>query len=158
VPELKRVEQHSHLSVRRRGCDEARIFGLMSRGWTEAKSITVKLQREFLSEPAQWRALLNSPVSPDLEATMISTAQQLFEQGKLEGRVEGRVEGRAEGRAEGRTEGETLFLERLLQAKFGPLSAADRQRIMTASPETRLSWGERVLIAVTLTDVFAETH
>jgi hypothetical protein len=44
VPELKRVEQHSHLSVRRRGCGEARIFGLMSRGWTEAKSITVKLQ------------------------------------------------------------------------------------------------------------------
>jgi hypothetical protein len=46
VPELKRVEQHSHLSVRRRGCGEARIFGLMSRGWTEAKSITVKLQKE----------------------------------------------------------------------------------------------------------------
>ena len=101
-------------------------------------------------QPAQWQALLNPPFSPDLEATMISTAQQLFEQGKLEGRVEGRVEGR--------TEGETLFLERLLQARFGPLSTADRQRIMMASPETRLSWGERVLTAATLADVFAETH
>lgn len=74
-------------------------------------------------QPAQWRALLNPPVSPDLEATMISTAQQLVEQGKPEGRIEGQ------------TEGETLFLECLLQARFSPLSVADRQRIMTASPK-----------------------
>lgn len=92
--------------------------------------------------PAQWRALLAPPLSPDLEATMISTAQQLFEQGKIEGKLEG----------------ETLFLERLLQARFGKLPPSYQRRIAEVDPETRLSWGERVLTAATLAEVFADTH
>ena len=45
VPELKRVERHSHLSVRRRGCDEARIDRAdESKADAEMKSITAKLQ------------------------------------------------------------------------------------------------------------------
>ncbi len=92
--------------------------------------------------PAQWRALLTPPPSPALEATMISTAQQLFDQGKIEGKFEG----------------ETLFLERLLYAKFGPLPPGYQRRIADANPETLLSWGERLLTATTLAEVFADPH
>lgn len=93
-------------------------------------------------KPTQWRTLLTPPPSPDLEAAMISTAQQLFEQGKIEGKIEG----------------ETLFLERLLQAKFGKLSQSYQHRIAAADPETLLSWGERVLNASTLAEIFGDTH
>lgn len=82
--------------------------------------------------------MLAPPLSPALEVTIISTAQQLFDQGKIEGK--------------------TLFLERLLQAKFGKLPPSYQRRIAEANPETRLSWGERVLTAATLAEVFADSH
>ncbi|MBL8260022.1 MAG: hypothetical protein JNM60_09470 [Candidatus Competibacteraceae bacterium] len=72
---------------------------------------------------------------------MTSTAQQLFEQGKIEGEIEG----------------ETLFLEHLLHAKLGPLPSGYQRRIAQATPESRLTWGERALTAATLADVFADT-
>ena len=51
-----------------------------------------------------------------------------------------------------------MFLERLLQAKFGRLPPSYRHRIAEADAETLLSWGERVLSAATLAEVFADTH
>ena len=89
-------------------------------------------------EPAQWQALMTSPVSSQMEATMISAAQKLFERGKLEGKLEG----------------ESLILLRLLQAKFGKVSPTYQKRIKRADAETLLMWSERVLSATSIGEVF----
>jgi len=71
---------------------------------------------------------------------MISAAQKLFEQGKLEGKLEG----------------ESLILGRLLQAKFGVVPAAYQKRIKQADAQTLLIWSERVLTAAALDEVFGK--
>lgn len=79
---------------------------------------------------------------------------RFYQQAVEEGRNEGRKEGREEGREEGRSEGEAALLLRLLARRFGPVSAATRQRIAEADADTLLVWGERVLDAKTLDDVW----
>nr|VFJ88909.1 MAG: protein of unknown function (DUF4351) [Candidatus Kentron sp. LFY] len=59
------------------------------------------------------------------------------------------------GIEQGRGEGEAVFLMRLLRHKFGPLSPALEQRIRNAEPEALATWGERVLSAQTLDEVFS---
>ena len=76
------------------------------------------------------------------EETIMSTAEKL----KREGRVEGRVEGEAKGRAE--------LLLRQLTKRFGPPSTATVTRIRAASIAELDGWGERLLDAKTLAEVF----
>jgi predicted transposase/invertase (TIGR01784 family) len=65
-------------------------------------------------------------------------------------------DGRQEGRQEGHTEGEAALLIRQLERKFGPLAAEHRARIDAADAETLLRWGERLLSAETIDDVFRD--
>jgi hypothetical protein len=55
---------------------------------------------------------------------------------------------------QGLRQGEAAVVLRLLECRFGPLDETVRQRIQAADAETLLLWGERVLTAQTLTDVF----
>jgi len=56
--------------------------------------------------------------------------------------------------AEGRVEGEAALLLRRLERKFRPLPESARQRIAAANAETLLAWGERVLDARSLDEVW----
>jgi hypothetical protein len=62
----------------------------------------------------------------------------------------------AEGRKEGIEEGEKKLLVKQLARKFGELSAEVRERIEAASSEQVDLWGERVLTAQSIEQVFAE--
>jgi predicted transposase/invertase (TIGR01784 family) len=53
-----------------------------------------------------------------------------------------------------RTEGEAELLLRLLERRFGPLSEAARQQVTKADAETLLVWGDRILDAKTLAEVW----
>ena len=55
---------------------------------------------------------------------------------------------------EGRVEGEAAMLLRLLERKFHPLPESARQRVASADAETLLVWGERVLDAKNLEEVW----
>ena len=55
---------------------------------------------------------------------------------------------------EGRVEGEAALLLRQLERKFPPLPESARQRIATADAETLLVWGEQILDASSLEDVW----
>ena len=70
-------------------------------------------------------------------------------------RDEGRQEGRQEGREEGLAEGQRLLLIRLLERRFGVLSEELRQKISSADEAALTLWGERLLEATSLTEVFA---
>lgn len=62
--------------------------------------------------------------------------------------------GRLLGLKEGRQEGEAVFLLRLLERKFGRLDPRTRERVQGADSESLFEWGERVLTAERLEDVF----
>ena len=64
--------------------------------------------------------------------------------------------GREEGRGEGRQEGEARLLLRLLRSKFGPLEPEIEERVRSADPDRLLVWGERVLTAERIQDVFRD--
>ncbi|MGH8475077.1 MAG: Rpn family recombination-promoting nuclease/putative transposase [Methylococcales bacterium] len=84
----------------------------------------------------------------DIELKQTRFYQQAFGEGRVEGCVEGRVEGRVEG--------EASLLLRLLERRFGALPEAVRQRVAAADAETLLIWGERVLDARTLEEIWSE--
>lgn len=69
--------------------------------------------------------------------------------------TEGHQVGLQKGRQEGRQEGEVTLLLRLLHRKFGPTAAQYHERLATASTDELLRWGERVLAAQDIEDVFA---
>lgn len=57
---------------------------------------------------------------------------------------------------EGRQQGEARLLKRMVEQKFGTLTAADQARIHHADAEELLVWGERLLTARTLPEVFGD--
>lgn len=57
-------------------------------------------------------------------------------------------------REQGRRQGAAELLTRLLDHRFGPLDATDRTRVREAELERLLAWGERLLSAPTLDEVF----
>jgi len=57
-------------------------------------------------------------------------------------------------REEGRRQGGAELLLRQTERKFGPLASHDRMRIELASAERLLDWGERLVIARSLEEVF----
>ncbi|OGV27967.1 MAG: hypothetical protein A3F18_08755, partial [Legionellales bacterium RIFCSPHIGHO2_12_FULL_37_14] len=60
------------------------------------------------------------------------------------------------GMQKGRQEGEYLLLLRLLERKFHSVPESRQQQLRAADPETLLQWGERILEAHCLEDVFAK--
>jgi len=79
-----------------------------------------------------------------------------LERGLEEGLLKGREEGREEGFEEGYKNGEMVFLIRLLERRFGPLDDARKARLETADAKRLLVWGERILTAESLEEVFRD--
>ena len=65
-----------------------------------------------------------------------------------------RQEGKDEGRCEGQREGEARLLQRLLVARFGPLSQETLSALDVASTAQLEAWTDRILNARTLAEVF----
>jgi hypothetical protein len=59
-----------------------------------------------------------------------------------------------QGIEKGILKGEAIFLVRLLERRFGTLDETSRVRILQADSETLLQWGDQVLTATTLAEVF----
>lgn len=66
-------------------------------------------------------------------------------------------EGIEKGMEKGVQVGEATLLIRQLQRRFGQLSKHDLERIAQADANTLLLWGEKMLDATILTDVFDES-
>lgn len=67
-----------------------------------------------------------------------------------------REEGVLLGMQQGMQQGEGALLYRLLTRRFGPLPAELAMRVQQASREQLMLWGDRVLDAASLEQVFAE--
>jgi len=71
-----------------------------------------------------------------------------------EGLAEGEARGEAIGEARGKTIGEAAMLLKLLERKFHAVPESAHKRIEAADAETLLVWGERVLDANSLDEVW----
>jgi hypothetical protein len=79
-----------------------------------------------------------------------------LQQGREQGLEQGMEQGMEQGKNLGRIEGMSEFLGRQLSKKFGPLTAAARARLQAANAAQLDTWGERVLEARTLDEVFRD--
>ncbi len=82
--------------------------------------------------------------------------EQGIQQGIQQGLQKGLQQGLQRGLQKGRREGEYTLLLQLLQRKFPDLSTTYREKLDQADAETLLKWGERLLDAKTLEEIFNE--
>jgi hypothetical protein len=81
--------------------------------------------------------------------------RQGHQEGLQAGRQAGLQEGRQEGLQAGRQEGEARLLLRQLAGRFGDLPQWVQERVQQADVPQLERWGERLLDARTLTELFA---
>ncbi|MGF7210910.1 hypothetical protein GGE65_005522 [Skermanella aerolata] len=86
---------------------------------------------------------------------IVEGMEQGVAQGMKQGVAQGMEQGIAEGREQGVAQGQARLLTRQLARRFGPLPAEVTSRINEAGTETLDTWGERLLDARTLDEVFA---
>lgn len=80
--------------------------------------------------------------------------QQGIEEGRQEGLQKGLQEGLEQGLQQGLQQGEAELLLHLLERRFGPVDETVRTRVRAADSQTLLTWGERILAAQTIGEVF----
>jgi hypothetical protein len=110
------------------------------------RAFTVWLKRVFL--PGKLPGVEFGSIN-DLQEVQSMLAERVTEWTE-----EWKRQGRQEGRLEGRQEGEAALLLRLLELRFGPLDETSGARVRRADTETLLRWGERVLTATSLEEIF----
>lgn len=71
-------------------------------------------------------------------------------------RAEGMVKGMRRGMAEGMERGERAFLARLIERRFGPLTAETRAHLENANQQQLEIWADRILDAKSLEQVFQD--
>jgi len=59
-----------------------------------------------------------------------------------------------QGMQQGRRQGESTMLFRLIERKFGKVSEEVKQKIEAADIDVLLEWGEKILNASTIDDIF----
>lgn len=125
--------------------------------WLEApeqtslrRAYTVWLKRVFL--PGKMPGIGLGSIN-DLQEVQSMLAERVTEWTQ-EWQRQGMEKGLRQGRQEGRQEGEAALLLRLLELRFGSLDASVRSRVMQADADTLLRWGEGVLTAATIEEIF----
>ena len=134
----------------------AALFRLeQSRDWDEAQTLIGGLAPR-MREPSQGN--LRRAFEEWLAKVLLPSRfpkERIPEWTKLEGSQTMLRESVLEWTREWREEGEQKLLLRQLERKFGALDAAARRRIENAEEEQLVTWGENLLSAETLEDVFA---
>lgn len=115
-----------------------------SRSWRPLPEGSV-IEDPCFALPLPLKALLDTALADDAVAKAL----------KARGNPEIRELEQA-GREQGRQEGEFRVVLRLLRAKFGPLAPETEDRVRAAEEDRLLEWGERVLTAERLEDVFRD--
>ena len=118
------------------------------------RAFTVWLKRVFLPGRVPGVEFSNLNDLQEVQSMLAERVIEWTEEWKRQGVEKGRQEGLQEGRQEGRQEGEATLLSRMLELRFGPLSEGNRAKVRAADADTLLRWGERMLTAATVEEVF----
>jgi predicted transposase/invertase (TIGR01784 family) len=128
-----------------------------SRDWREVRSSVYRLRQTIpLSEASLRRAFetwLQKVILPRFGLSREEAATLILEE--LETMLAESIDRwNREIREEGRQEGEARVVLRQLRLKFGPLEPEIEDRVRSADADRLLEWGERVLTAKSLQDIF----
>ncbi|WP_150125204.1 DUF4351 domain-containing protein [Aquaspirillum sp. LM1] len=93
-----------------------------------------------------------------LETNIDRWEAQAIARGMQQGMLQGVQQGIQKGIQQGMQQGEALLLQRQLTRRFGELSAALLAKLSAATPAQLESWGDRVLDATSLDEVFGDTR
>jgi predicted transposase/invertase (TIGR01784 family) len=137
LPWLHEIEEHFPSSISLGGIVLKYIIDRSPQGDLE---LLVQEAQDYLSE--------------ELTGEIMTIAQQLEKKGFEKGMIIAQ-QWKNEGVQEGLQQGEAALLKRLLQRRFGELPFIYTQQIASANTETLLEWGEKVLDAKTLEEIFA---
>lgn len=107
--------------------------------------------RATLMRKVEYRIVL--PEIDDLQELNIMLAERLEEWA-----LGYEAQGVQKGILQGMQQGEALLLQRQLTRRFGTLPTAQLARIAAASPAQLETWGDRVLDAQSLDEVFGDTR
>ena len=117
------------------------------------RAFVVWLQRVLL--PAKGEEDIPEMVDlEDFRAMLIERVEEWSREIEKKGRKEGHKEGLERGLKKGLEEGRRELLLRQLELKFGEIDERIRSRVRAAGPERLLRWGERLVTAERLADVF----
>jgi hypothetical protein len=114
------------------------------------RAFTVWIKRVLL--PARLPGI-ELPEMSDLKEVNTMLAERV-KQWTEEWKAEGMQAGLQQGLQQGLRKGEAAMLLRQLARKFGPIDESIRTRVLGADAEQLLVWGERVLSAETLAELF----
>jgi len=108
--------------------------------------------------PAHVLDLIVENISTPLGEEFMSTtlAEWWKNKGRNEGRAQGHAQGHAQGLSQGWQEGESKMLSRQIKHKFGVISSVHLEKIEKADCETLIVWGERILEAKNIDQIFCE--
>jgi len=116
------------------------------------RAFVVWLQRVLL--PAKGEEDIPEMIDlEDFRTMLIERVEEWSREIETRAEKKGERRGEKKGLKEGRREGRELLL-RMLQIKFGQVDDRTRARILTARSESLLKWGERLVTAERLADVF----
>jgi predicted transposase/invertase (TIGR01784 family) len=140
----------------------AELFRIEKSGdWSEVRASVQRLRQNVAEVPLRqaFESWLQDVILPRFGVSREEAATLKLEE--LETMLAEKIdrwnrEIREEGREEGRQEGEARLVLRLLRLKFGPLEPEHEERVRSADPDLLLVWGERVLTAESLQDVFRD--
>jgi predicted transposase YdaD len=171
IPELlyRVIDQGSYApeDLEKREGLTALLFWLKSQGAQGPRRVHTRLKKLLAKagDPALYRAVLawlyvEKGQDPKRIPDILSLEEfsdmwaKTFEKFDRENQEIGRKEGWKAGKKEGEKEGEAKLLLRLLERKFGPLDRQTRGRISAADSKRLLEWGERLLTAERLEQIF----
>jgi Domain of unknown function (DUF4351) len=157
----------AHLLTRRtRGDDQGRyeakrrlIFLLYRQGWERQQVLDLLAVLDWMMRlpPALTQRLWQDIDDMDEEKRMryVTTWEQRgIEKGWQAGMEKGIEKGMDQGLDQGYVRGEASLLERQLVRRFGPLSEGVQERLATATRADLETWGDRILDAQRIEDVF----
>ncbi len=122
-----------------------------------------ELEREFARELSEYEkektmryvsSIERIGFETGFEKGMQQGVQQGVQQGIQQGVQQGMQQGVQQGVRRGVQQGETTMLFRQMERKFGKVSKKVKQKIEAADSDTLLTWGEKILNASTINDVF----
>jgi predicted transposase/invertase (TIGR01784 family) len=122
---------------------------LDSRSGGDALTAVMRYILTVTDVPASELSRLLTSAGPEIQETIMSTAERIAAAARTEGYQQGTIARRAEGKAEGQREP----LRRQLQTRFGPIPATAAARVDRAGVHELCRWAERILTATTLEDV-----
>ena len=111
---------------------------------------TIKSDKNLVDEYDEYLQRAN----PEVQTTMMTWADGIREEGRLEGQREGRQEGRLEGQKEGRLEGMQKMVLGVLEERFARVPQKDRKAIKNIRSTSQLEEiVRRAAVAKSLADV-----